>query len=375
MPNWITCLTLVDFRNYTRLQLSIEERPIVLTGSNGAGKTSLLEAVSFLTPGRGLRQARLSDITRRGAIPNRGWMVTAKGATPSGPIEVSTSLEPSTERRTVRIGGISKRGQGALADIFTIVWLTPAMDRLFVETPSVRRRFLDRLVFAFDPSHAGRVWTYEHAMRERSRVLREGRSDSAWLTTLETAMAERGVAVTIARREIIRQLAWTCTEPAGPFPQPVLALTGTVEKWLDVMSVNETEQRLRLALLAKRGLDAQIGGATEGPHRSDLVVRHAARNLPAAQCSTGEQKALLIALILAQARMQTKMRGFAPLLLLDEIVAHLDLAHRQALFDAVCTVKAQAWLTGTDQTLFSGFGERAQFLHIENGEVMPRPSI
>ncbi len=371
-PGSVVRLTLTDFRNYVRLRLVVEGRPVVLTGPNGAGKTNLIEAISFLTPGRGLRRARLSEVTRHGAAPGSGWAVAATLTTSAGPSEVGTGLKPGAERRTIRIGGLSGRSQAALAEVATAVWLTPAMDRLFVETASARRRFLDRLVFAFDPAHAVRVSAYEHALRERSRLLREGRFDPAWLAALENTMAEHGVAVVAARQEMVTWLARACGEVTGPFPRAVPSLAGTVEGWLATMPAVEVEQRLRQVLRAGRRFDAQSGGAIEGPHRSDLVVWHAARNLPAAQCSTGEQKALLIALVLAQARTQAMVRGFAPMLLLDEVVAHLDETRRRALFDAVCAVGTQAWLTGTDQELFAGFGTRAQFLRIEEGDIVQK---
>ncbi|VBB69494.1 DNA recombination and repair protein RecF [invertebrate metagenome] len=265
------------------------------------------------------------------------------------------------------------RGQVALADVAAAVWLTPAMDRLFVESPVTRRQFLDRLVFAFDPAHASRVAAYERAMRERSRLLREGQHDPAWVAALESIMAEHGVGVAAARRKTIAQLVQACGEAFGPFPRVVPSLVGTVEGWLAVMPMTEAVQRLRQALWVGRRLDARTGGATEGPHRSDLVVWHATRNLPASQCSTG--KALLIALTLAQARAQATARGFLPLLLLDEIVAHLDRIHRQALFDAICAVGTQAWLTGTDRTLFAGLGARALFLYVENSHTVQQSPV
>ncbi|KAF0115972.1 MAG: DNA replication and repair protein RecF [Rhodospirillaceae bacterium] len=371
-PGSVVRLVLTDFRNYPHLHLAVDARPVVLTGANGAGKTNLVEAVSFLTPGRGLRRARLPDVTRRqGAGEDTGWAVAATLSTPTGPVEVGTGLVPGVERRVVRIDGASARGPAALAAVTAVVWLTPAMDRLFVDSASARRRFLDRLVFAFDPAHAGRVAAYEHAMRERSRLLREGRPDPAWLAALENVMAERGVAVAAARREMVMRLAHACAEDNGPFPQAVPSLVGAVETWLETLPAAEAAQRLRKNLVAGRRLDTQTGGAAEGPHRSDLVVWHGPRNRPAPQCSTGEQKALLIALVLAQARTQTTLRGFAPLLLLDEVVAHLDAVRRRALFDAVCAVGSQAWLTGTDQALFAGFGSRAQFLVVDHGTVAP----
>ena len=374
-PGSVVRLVLTDFRNYPHLHLAVDARPVVLTGANGAGKTNLVEAVSFLTPGRGLRRARLPDVTRQGAGEDTGWAVAATLSTPTGPVEVGTGLVPGAERRVVRIDGASARGPAALAAVTAVVWLTPAMDRLFVDSASARRRFLDRLVFAFDPAHAGRVAAYEQAMRERGRLLREGRYDPAWLAALENVMADHGVAVAVARRETIAQLAQACAEENGPFPQARPSLTGTVETWLETLPAAETEQRLRETLAAGHRLDAQTGSAVEGPHRSDLMVWHVPRDRPASQCSTGEQKALLIALVLAQARIQAVVRDCASLLLLDEVAAHLDAVRRRALFDAVCAVGSQAWLTGTDQALFTGFGSRAQFFVVDNGTVAIQDSV
>lgn len=373
----VTRVTLSDFRCYAHLRLEADLRPTVLTGPNGAGKTNLIEALSFLTPGRGLRRAKLGDVTRREAGAEAGWAVAATVHTPTGPVEVGTGREPgSGERRVVRIDGETARSQVALAGVASAVWLTPAMDRLFVEGASARRRFLDRLVFGLDPAHAARATAYENALRQRARLLKETRrADPAWLAALEGTMAETGIAVAAARRDMVARLARVCAEAEGPFPRAVPTLAGTVEDWLDDVPALEAEGRLRRALSASRGLDAHTGGAAEGPHRSDLLVRHADKDLPAAQCSTGEQKALLIALVLAQARIQTVARGWAPLLLLDEVVAHLDETRRHALFDAACALEAQVWMTGTDQSLFTGLGERGQFFRVQDATVTRQTSV
>lgn len=361
-------LTLTDFRNYHFLRLDTDPRPVVLWGENGAGKTNVLEALSFLAPGRGLRRARLSEVTRHGAAPGTSWGVAATVARPDGPVTIGTGTEPGTERRIVRLDGRTAKSQAALAEVFSAVWLTPAMDRLFQEGAAGRRRFLDRLVLGFDPAHAGRASGYEHALRERARLLRLGRADPTWLAQLEADMAARGLAMAMARRATVARLQATMSE-GGAFPAAALGVAG-IETWLDEMVPEDAEQRLRERLAAGRGRDAESGGAGEGPHRSDLRVRHVAKDMPAELCSTGEQKALLVSVVLAQARAQAAVRGGAPVLLLDEVAAHLDGARRVALFDEIAAMAAQSWLTGTDAAQFAELGERAQYVHVVDGAVV-----
>ncbi len=364
-------LVLGDFRCYRRLVLEAEPQPQVLSGPNGAGKTNLLEALSFLSPGRGLRQARLGEVTRRGAAG--GWTVAASVGDGADRIEIGTGLAPAAagaaERRVVKLDGEPARGPAALSAQVNVVWLTPRMDRLFVERPRERRRFLDRLVFGFDADHARRVAAYEHAMRERTRLMREGGADAAWIAALERGMAEHGVAVAAARRDAVAWLRQGLASGAGPFPGAEVSVSGTLEGWLDEMPALEVEERFAARLAEARARDAAAGSAGEGPHRSDLEVRHADHGIPAAQCSTGEQKALLIAIVLANARLQAAQRGRAPLLLLDEVAAHLDQARRQALFEALRATRAQAWLTGTDRALFEGLEGWAQYSAVSDGRV------
>jgi DNA replication and repair protein RecF len=354
----------------------------VLTGPNGAGKTNLLEALSFLAPGRGLRRARLAEVARRNGTAHAGelaWAVAATVETPDGPIELGTGCElvagdpgaEPTERRVLRIDGAGGRSQAALAETLSVAWLTPELDRLFLESASGRRRFLDRLVYGIDPAHASRLSAYERAMRERSRLLREGRGDAPWLAALETTMAETGVAVTAARAQMVALLNRAGEDRVGTFPQAAAAMTGMVDTWLAELPALAAEDTMREALAGSRAQDAETGGAAHGPHRSDLAVRHAGRGVPAAECSTGEQKALLIALVLAHARILARERGAAPLLLLDEIVAHLDAERRRTLYDEITSLRAQAWLTGTDRQLFEGLEGRAQFMEVAGGVVTP----
>jgi DNA replication and repair protein RecF len=388
----VTRLTLTRFRCYEGARLNADTRPVVLTGPNGAGKTNLLEAVSFLSPGRGLRRAKLADVERiggaaeagQGSVQEVGWAVAARVETLFGPVDIGTgrdvTSEGPSERRLVRIDGHPVRGQIALAEHVALTWLTPQMDRLFIEGSGGRRRFLDRLVFGFDPAHAGRLSRYEHALRERGRLLRDGCRDDAWLSALEDEMATSGVAVAAARRDMVARLQQACEQAVGPFPRADLAVTGTVEDWLDEQPALAAEDDLRRRLAESRRFDGHgsgsasgsgEGGGTVGPHRSDLSVRHRTKNMPAEVCSTGEQKALLIAIILANARLMAAERGQPPLILLDEVAAHLDAERRTALFGEILDLGAQAWLTGTDSAVFAELGDAANFFRVEDAHVTP----
>ena len=383
----VTRLVLTDFRNYSHLRLKVAAGPVVLTGENGAGKTNLLEAVSFLSPGRGLRRAKLPEVTRQG---QRVWAVAATLQDQTGETEIGTGLEalmtigdadqdePADQgqvssRRVVRVDGAPARSANVLADISVVGWLTPQMDRLFVEGASARRRFLDRLVYGFDTGHARRVSAYEKALRERARLLRSGQRDPSWLSALENTMAEHGIAVAAARRDAVLRLGAAMDEGFGlageAFPRAEVRVEGAVEEWLEDYPAVEVESRFLDALKASRDQDTIAGGARTGPHRSDLGVVHGPKNMPASQCSTGEQKALLIAIVLADARLQAARLGRAPILLLDEVAAHLDDTRRAALFEELIEIGGQAWLTGTDAALFRPLQDKAQFVTIAHGEV------
>ncbi len=370
-PVGVRRLTLTDFRSYPHLRVETDLRPVVLTGANGAGKTNLLEAISFLAPGRGLRRAKLSEVTRMDAPggPRGAWAVAALVDSAVGPIDIGTGRNAGdSDRRVVRLNGQPARSQGDLGDYVSALWLTPAMDGLFRDAASGRRRFLDRLVYGLDTGHAGRLSSYEQAQRERARLLRDGVTDRAWLNALEDAMATHGVAVAAARRDLVGRLGRALEGGHGPFPHALLALSGLVEGWLEERPAVEAEDAFRRRLADDRPKE-RAGAPAEGPHRTDLIVTHAERAMPAATCSTGEQKALLIAVLLAQARVQGTQRGSAPLLLLDEVAAHLDGVRRAALYDALVDLGAQAWLTGTDRALFDPLGDRAQFFDVRDGTL------
>ena len=370
-------LTLNDFRCYAYLRLDTDGRPVVLTGPNGAGKTNLLEALSFLVPGRGLRGARLSEPTRRETAVTgpAAWAVAARLRRPQGPVSLGTGLAAGGEKRVVRIDGHPAKSQAVLAESMSALWLTPQMDGLFTGSGSARRRFVDRLVFGLDPAHATRVSAYERAMGERSRLLRRGAAgepwDGAWIAVLEETMATQGIAIAAARREMAARLNNACAQATGPFPGACLEMGGDVETWLEEGPALAAEDRLRRSLEASRPLDSRTGGAAQGPHRGDLLVGHREKGLSAAQCSTGEQKAVLVAIVLANARLQARHRGTVPLLLLDEVVAHLDERRRLALFEEIDAIGAQAWLSGTDAGLFAPLGHGAQYFRVENAAVTP----
>jgi DNA replication and repair protein RecF len=365
-------LRLTDFRNYRQLRLDCGPEPVVLVGANGAGKTNLIEALSFLAPGRGLRRARLDEVARR---PDASiWAVAATLDTPEGRLAIGTGLEPprgegGVPRRVVRIDGRPAGSQAALGLHVAAVWLTPQLDRLFLDGPGERRRFVDRLVTALHPEHAGDVAAYENALRQRARLLAEGNRDPHWFTALEDIMARHGVALAANRADTVQRLDAAARLGVGPFPRAALAMTGEVDGWIATMAALDAEDRLRAELAASRLRDAEAGTTSTGPHRSDLAVRHLDLDLPAAEGSTGQQKALLVSIALAHARLVTLSRGRPPLLLLDEIAAHLDSERRAALFEEVVALGVQSWMTGTDAELFRPLAGRAQVMHVADGAV------
>ena len=366
----LTHLTLTDFRSYTRAEIALTGAPAFLVGPNGAGKTNFLEAISLLTPGRGLRGAAQVEVGRKlpGETHGRAWAVAAIITHDDEPIRVGTGLESAgSPRRTVRLEGEAVP-PGRLSDLQRQVWLTPAQDRLFLEGAGDRRRFFDRLVFAGNPSHATQANAYEKAQRERMRLLTDGPADAAWLSALEARLAESGALMASARATTLAALQDEIDNRGErPFPQARLTLTGEWEQLAGQgLETPEIEARLARALASARDRDAAAGRALTGPHRGDLAVIHVEKDRPAAECSTGEQKALILNLILAQsARLSRAESAPKPILLLDEVAAHLDRRRRAALFDEITALGLQAFLTGTDQHLFEDLQGRAQGIHVD----------
>ncbi len=371
----LTRLTLTDFRNYAGLRLDVAASAVALSGPNGAGKTNLLEAISLLAPGRGLRGAGFDELARHGG--GGAWAIAAELTTAQGPISLGTGWtarpdgEAGTQSRLVVIDGHVQKSSGALGQHMRVLWLTPAMDRLFAGPASDRRRFLDRLVAAFDPEHGARVLVFEKVMRERNLLLEEPRADTAWLASLEAHMAEAAVAIAAARLMATQSLQRHIdeTRATSQFPWGEIRVEGDVETLLSAMPAVRAEDEYRRLLADSRRLDRAAGRTLRGPHRSDLAVVHGPKSMAAELCSTGEQKALLIALILAQARAVKEGAGMAPVLLLDEVAAHLDRARREALFVALGELGCQAWMTGTDAGLFDGLGHSAAVFHVEAGAI------
>ncbi len=379
-----------DLRSWAELTAPFQARIIAIVGENGAGKTNLLEAISLLGPGRGLRGARAAELGRRvgGACdqpmpPPLPWAAAGRFEGPWGGFDIGTGTPEGgpIERRVFRLDGQPVRSQAELAERVAAVWLTPQMDRLFHDTAGERRRFLDRLVWALEPHHAREVAAFDNAMAQRNRLLagerREGRAaDPGWLAALEDAMARHGVAAAAARRGLVARLNATLAQGiTGAFPAARLDLACPVAGALGQAPALAVEERWRAAWAAARGRDAAAGATLEGPHRADLGFVHAPKDLPAALCSTGEQKALLVSVVLAHAALIAAARGFAPLLLLDEVAAHLDPARREALFAALVALPAQAFLTGTESAVFAPLRGLAEGFRAAPGLLVPDPDL
>ncbi|MBK5196860.1 MAG: DNA replication/repair protein RecF [Methyloceanibacter sp.] len=369
-------LKLTDFRNYARAQLALDARPVVLVGDNGSGKTNLLEAVSLLGPGHGLRGRPYEELCRHDGAG--GFAVAAKVVSRQDEVDIGTGLAAGTRDegagRTVRIAG-KEQSAGALADLVKLVWLIPAMDGLFTGPASERRRFLDRLVLAVDPKMRSPLGRYDRAMRQRNRLFQMREDSRALFEGLEEQMAEAGVAIAAARLEAAARLASLIDRTRAargdgtPFPWASLALEGTLEGALAEKPATEVEDEFRLILEQGRERDRAAARALEGPHLSDLIVLHGPKDAPAQLCSSGEQKALLIGLILAKAELIKEIEGPSPLVLLDEVAAHLDQARREALFGEILRLGAQAWMTGTDRDLFAPIAQDAQILTVNRGMI------
>jgi DNA replication and repair protein RecF len=369
-------LTLSNFRNYHAAQVQLDRvGPVVLTGANGAGKTNLIEAISLLAPGRGLRRATMEELAF--SEGDGAWAISAEIEGMLGLATLGTGIDPpageeSIPTRKCRIDRENVGSATAFADHLRVVWLTPAMDPLFNGPASERRRFLDRLVLAVDAQHSSRVAALERSLRSRNRLLEDSPGDSHWLDAVEHETAEVAVAVAAGRAETAKRLSAALEasrDTAREFPQAQITLQGWMEQLLPDHSAVEIEDRYRSLLKDNRARDAAAGRTLDGPHLSDLVVSHASKNIPAADASTGEQKALLIRLVLAHASLIKQMTGFAPLLLLDEVIAHLDPSRRAALYDALSLLGVQVWMTGADPAAFGDIVGRAQVFLVRGGTV------
>lgn len=375
-------LTLTNFRNYAHLTLETGPEPVVLVGANGAGKTNILEAISLLLPGSGLRKATYRDFARTAG--DGIWAVATRLASRLGDVDIGTGILPGQARtgtgerpsRSVRIDGDNKGGSGVLSHYVDIVWVTPAMDGVFTGPASDRRRLLDRLVVCFDPAFRVLTGRFERAMQSRNRLLADGVRDNAQLEAFEVVMAETGAAIAAARVETMGALSHVIAERRArdtnsAFPWSSATLAGTLEQDIGTMAAVDVEDAYVRRLYETRERDRAVGRTLEGPHRTDLEIVHGPKNMPARLCSTGEQKVLLMGLILAQAELIARRHdGFGPLILLDEVAAHLDADRRAALFGEIKRLQAQAWMTGTDQTAFDSLRGNANFLTVSDGRVI-----
>jgi DNA replication and repair protein RecF len=373
--HYIRTLKLTDFRNYARAELRLDARPVVLIGDNGSGKTNLLEAVSLLGPGHGLRGRPYGELCRKEGAG--GFAVAATVVSRADEVEIGTGIAAGTREestgRAVRIAG-KEESAGALAEHVKIVWLIPAMDGLFTGSASERRRFLDRLVLAVDPKMRSPLGRYDRAMRQRNRLFQLREGSRALFEGLEEQMAEAGVAIAAARLDAVGRLvqlieAMRAARGEGPFPFALIALEGRLEAALATSSATEVEDEFRAALGEGRERDRAAARALEGPHLSDLIVSHGPKSIPAQHCSSGEQKALLVGLILAKAELIREIEGASPLVLLDEVSAHLDQARREALFGEISRLGGQAWMTGTDRDLFAPLAQDAQIFAVNQGKI------
>ncbi len=365
-------LILSDFRNYPAFELALDAPMVAIIGENGAGKTNILEALSLFMPGRGLRRADLNDVIRQGAPHGFAISLAIEGGL--GLAQLGAGFEPGVEGgRRCRINREPVGSATAFADHCRVIWLTPDNDGLFRGPAGDRRRFLDRLVLAVDSSHGARVNALEKALRGRNRLLEEPRPDSQWLDAIEREVAETAVAVAAARRETVDRLRVVIDadhDPASPFPFAILSLEGELETALGQATALDVEERYRRTLRDNRARDQAAGRTLVGPNTSDLAVRHGPKDMPADRSSTGEQKALLIGLILAHARLVQQMSGMAPLVLLDEVAAHLDAHRREALYQRLAGLGGQVWMTGTDGSLFETMPSGSQVLGIRQGQLV-----
>lgn len=386
----ISSLTLSNFRNYEYARIETSSVPVVLTGENGAGKTNILEAISLFSVGRGLRRAKLSEldnisspIREEGKVWGFTWAVSANVLGRNGQVQIGTGkssdaplqtfpLMGEDNKRIVKIDGKIVRGQAELARHVSLIWLTPQMEQLFSEGSSAGRKFLDRLVFGFEAEHATHVNDYEYAMRERNKLLQYGRVDADWLSVLEQKMAECATAIAIARISTCEHINYTISASPLSFPKAYIDVSGFAEDLLkNGKSAVEAENSLRDAFASYRNQDAATGRTLVGTHRSELKVTHLVKNMQAENCSMGEQKAMMLSIILAQARSGALWHSVVPIILLDEVAGHLDSVKRTELFEEIFDTGAQVWMTGTDTSLFTDLTGKAQFFTVDNGNIAP----
>jgi DNA replication and repair protein RecF len=372
-------LTVTNFRNYHAASLAVDAATVVLVGPNGAGKTNLLEAISFLAPGRGLRRATLDEVAF--SEGDGSWAVAAEIEGALGLATLGTGIERPAEdsasiQRKYRIDREPVSSAAAFADHLRVLWLVPAMDALFAGAPSERRRFLDRLVLAVDAEHSSRVNALERSLRSRNRLLEDPRPDAHWLDAVEHETAELAVAVAGLRIETVRRLETVLAGRAGSaFPPAAIALDGWMEQLIPAYPAAEIEARYRAVLRDNRGRDAAAGRTLDGPHLTDLKVSYAAKSIPAADASTGEQKALLIGIVLAHAKLIAEMTGHPPILLLDEVAAHLDPGRRDALHQELLQLRTQVWMTGADPALFAEAPGDAAVIEVRSGQLAAQAKI
>ena len=376
---WVSRLACSHFRSYAQLDVTLPEGPVAFVGSNGAGKTNLLEAISLFAPGRGLRGAPAAEVASRnaeGELLNASgtWAVSAHVETPLGGRQLGVGLDTAGGKRVLRLDGKNKNGATAFAEIMPILWLTPDDDALWRGPALDRRRFFDQLVAAYDPGHVSNAQAYGQVMRQRLKILKDATKantapDTTWLDSLEESMARQGVAMAAARRGLMRRLSDRIIGGVGPFPGARLGFKAGIETALAVDSALDVEEQFRRKLAEVRARDGIVGQSTVGPHRSDLDVYHAVHGREASQCSTGEQKALLLAVILGHAQLLTAARRLKPIMLLDEVAAHLDLPRRAALLEALVPLGGQIWMTGTESITFCEISGEIALFSVHNGGV------